>query len=251
MECRFSNSSSRRNRRSPAHRVSSPSGLKMVAPVLMAFGNPEQQRRFLPKIRSGETWWCQGIFRAGRRPRISPRCAPAAVRDGGQYVVNGQKTWNTPRPVRRLDVLPGAHPTRRPSREAGDSVPLDRHEKRWRQGAADRRSSMAAARSTISSSRTYGCRWRTSSGRRTRVDLREVVDRPRAQQHRGYRRRRSANPRTAEARSRRKNARTDGRLCDDPLFAVPAGASRDRLARARNHEFARLVRGRRRTHAGS
>src|ERR1700678_361332 len=37
-----------------------PFGLKKVAPVLMAFGSPEQQGRFLPKIRSAEAWWCHG-----------------------------------------------------------------------------------------------------------------------------------------------------------------------------------------------
>ena len=37
-----------------------PFGLKMVAPVIMAFGSPEQQQRYLPKILSAEEWWCQG-----------------------------------------------------------------------------------------------------------------------------------------------------------------------------------------------
>ena len=37
-----------------------PFGLKMVAPVIMAFGNTAQQQRFLPRILSGEDWWCQG-----------------------------------------------------------------------------------------------------------------------------------------------------------------------------------------------
>ena len=37
-----------------------PFGLKMVAPVMMRYGNAEQHARFLPRILSGEDWWCQG-----------------------------------------------------------------------------------------------------------------------------------------------------------------------------------------------
>src|SRR3954462_12805227 len=42
-----------------------PFGLKMVGPVIMAFGTPEQQRRFLPRILSAEDWWCQGYSEPG------------------------------------------------------------------------------------------------------------------------------------------------------------------------------------------
>jgi len=42
-----------------------PFGVKMVAPVLIAFGSAAQQRRFLPAISSGETWWCQGYSEPG------------------------------------------------------------------------------------------------------------------------------------------------------------------------------------------
>jgi alkylation response protein AidB-like acyl-CoA dehydrogenase len=71
-----------------------PFGLKMVAPVLMAFGSPEQQGRFLPKIRSAETWWCQGYSEPGAGSDLAS-LRTRAVREGDQYVVNGQKTWNT------------------------------------------------------------------------------------------------------------------------------------------------------------
>ena len=42
-----------------------PFGVKMVAPVLMRFGSPAQQQYFLPRIRSGEDWWCQGYSEPG------------------------------------------------------------------------------------------------------------------------------------------------------------------------------------------
>ena len=71
-----------------------PFGLKMVAPVLMAFGSPEQQRRFLPQIRSAEAWWCQGYSEPGAGSDLAS-LRTRAVREGDHYVVNGQKTWNT------------------------------------------------------------------------------------------------------------------------------------------------------------
>jgi alkylation response protein AidB-like acyl-CoA dehydrogenase len=42
-----------------------PFGLRMVGPVIMAFGSREQQQRFLPRIVSGEDWWCQGYSEPG------------------------------------------------------------------------------------------------------------------------------------------------------------------------------------------
>ena len=71
-----------------------PFGTKMVAPVIMAFGTPEQQRRFLPKISAGEEWWCQGYSEPGAGSDLAS-LKTRAVRDADHYIVNGQKTWNT------------------------------------------------------------------------------------------------------------------------------------------------------------
>jgi alkylation response protein AidB-like acyl-CoA dehydrogenase len=71
-----------------------PFGLKMVAPVIMAFGNPAQQARFLPRIVDGTDWWCQGYSEPGSGSDLAS-LKTRAVRDGDHYVVNGQKTWNT------------------------------------------------------------------------------------------------------------------------------------------------------------
>jgi alkylation response protein AidB-like acyl-CoA dehydrogenase len=71
-----------------------PFGLKMVAPVLMHFGSAEQQQRFLPGILDGRDWWCQGYSEVGSGSDLAS-LKTRAERDGGFYVVNGQKSWNT------------------------------------------------------------------------------------------------------------------------------------------------------------
>ena len=69
-------------------------GSRMVAPVLMAFGNRAQQEYFLPRILSGEHWWCQGYSEPGAGSDLAS-LTTRAQRRGDVYVVNGQKTWNT------------------------------------------------------------------------------------------------------------------------------------------------------------
>jgi len=71
-----------------------PFGPVMVAPVIMAFGTPEQQRRFLPGIASGEVWWSQGYSEPGSGSDLAS-LKTKAERRGDYYVVNGQKTWTT------------------------------------------------------------------------------------------------------------------------------------------------------------
>ena len=71
-----------------------PFGPVMVAPVIMAFGTPEQQQRFLPGIASGEVWWSQGYSEPGAGSDLaSVKCK--AERQGDKFIVNGQKTWTT------------------------------------------------------------------------------------------------------------------------------------------------------------
>ena len=71
-----------------------PFGLKMVAPVIMAFASPEQQKRYLPGILSGKDWWCQGYSEPGAGSDLAS-LKTRAERQGEFYIVNGQKTWNT------------------------------------------------------------------------------------------------------------------------------------------------------------
>ncbi len=71
-----------------------PFGPVMVAPVIMAYGTPEQQKRFLPGIASGEVWWSQGYSEPGSGSDLAS-VKTRAERVGDKYIVNGQKTWTT------------------------------------------------------------------------------------------------------------------------------------------------------------
>ena len=69
-------------------------GLRMLGPVLMRYGSAAHQQYFLPRILSGEHWWCQGYSEPGAGSDLAS-LKSLAVRDGDHYVVNGQKCWNT------------------------------------------------------------------------------------------------------------------------------------------------------------
>jgi alkylation response protein AidB-like acyl-CoA dehydrogenase len=71
-----------------------PFGVNMVAPVIMAFGSPAQKEHYLPRILSCEDWWCQGYSEPGAGSDLAS-LKTTAVRDGDDYIVNGQKTWTT------------------------------------------------------------------------------------------------------------------------------------------------------------
>src|ERR1700733_15188562 len=66
----------------------------MVGPVIYTFGNAAQKAKFLPRILSGDDWWCQGYSEPGSGSDLAT-VRTKAVRDGDHYIVNGHKTWTT------------------------------------------------------------------------------------------------------------------------------------------------------------
>jgi len=72
----------------------SPMGLKMCAPALIAFGTAEQKSYYLPRMLSGEHFWCQGYSEPGSGSDLAS-LQMTAVEDGDSFVCNGSKIWTT------------------------------------------------------------------------------------------------------------------------------------------------------------
>ena len=71
-----------------------PMGLRMVGPCIMRYGNEAQKAHYLPRILSGEDYWCQGYSEPGSGSDLAS-LQLKAVSDGGDYVLNGSKIWTT------------------------------------------------------------------------------------------------------------------------------------------------------------
>lgn len=69
-------------------------GLRMVGPVIMKFGTPEQKQKYLPRIVSGDITFCQGYSEPGSGSDLAS-LKTRADRDGDDYVINGTKIWTT------------------------------------------------------------------------------------------------------------------------------------------------------------
>ena len=69
-------------------------GADRLGPALILFGNEEQRREHLPKIARAETSWCQGYSEPGSGSDLAS-LQTRAVRDGDDYIINGQKIWTS------------------------------------------------------------------------------------------------------------------------------------------------------------
>lgn len=72
----------------------SPLGINMVGPAIMAFGDPAQKAFFLPRMLSGEHLWCQGYSEPQAGSDLAA-LAMRAERDGDHLVCTGTKIWTT------------------------------------------------------------------------------------------------------------------------------------------------------------
>lgn len=71
-----------------------PMGLRMLAPVLFRYGTEAQKATYLPRMLSGEHYWCQGYSEPGSGSDLSS-LKTRAVADGEDYIVDGTKIWTT------------------------------------------------------------------------------------------------------------------------------------------------------------
>jgi alkylation response protein AidB-like acyl-CoA dehydrogenase len=80
-------------------------GIGMLGPTIMTHGTPEQKERYLPKMARGDEVWCQ-LFSEPAAGSDLAGLRMSAVKDGDEWVLNGQKIWTTGAHYSRWGMLP-------------------------------------------------------------------------------------------------------------------------------------------------
>ncbi len=85
-------------------------GLGMCGPTVLAHGSDEQKKQWIPELLSGEQIWCQ-LFSEPNAGSDLAGLRTTAVKDGDDWVVNGQKIWTTGAQYSDWGILVTRHDT--------------------------------------------------------------------------------------------------------------------------------------------
>ncbi len=90
--------------RAKVRRPTNPIGIGWAGPTLLFAGTPEQHAKYLPALLSGEEFWCQLFSEPGAGSDLA-NLGTRAVRDGDEFIVNGQKIWTSGAQYAKYGIL--------------------------------------------------------------------------------------------------------------------------------------------------
>ncbi len=90
--------------RAKVRRPTNPIGIGWAGPTLLFAGTPEQHAQYLPALLSGEDFWCQLFSEPGAGSDLA-NLGTRAVRDGDEFIVNGQKIWTSGAQYAKYGIL--------------------------------------------------------------------------------------------------------------------------------------------------